>query len=314
VVGVPFAAKVPYSLDARSWKARNAKQDAENHAAGSRSRRTAATFLGRSFGVSGGKCQFGGVRPRVHAIGVSPSGGYPRKIPCLEPIGSGGRQGDDRLGAIAMNERARFRLWTVWTTTSCRGRARAGPSGLRLAPYVLSRQFRLRVSRGGGDVQSLETHGKRRRQYTGTFDAERLGPLGNEQPLSVDARRMARSTAAGFSVQWFSGTILTGLLRRCPDGVAPFFLAALDGSKNQFRDRPGTGRSRIARARWAAWRITWSPCARANRLPPCPAKSQHPTAKVSFASAPTTHVVATGNLVFAFVHSVRVCRQIWPCR
>jgi murein DD-endopeptidase MepM/ murein hydrolase activator NlpD len=71
-------------------------------------------------------------------------------------------------------------------------------------------------------------HGKRRGIYR-NFDAERLD-LGNEPPLSVDGETHGAIDRRRVSVQWFSGTILTGLCGAALMGGAVF--AALDGQTN----------------------------------------------------------------------------------
>jgi murein DD-endopeptidase MepM/ murein hydrolase activator NlpD len=62
-----------------------------------------------------------------------------------------------------------------------------------------------------------------------SFDAERLD-LGNEPPLSVDGETRGAIDRRRVSVQWFSGTILTGLCGAALMGGAVF--AALDGQTN----------------------------------------------------------------------------------
>jgi murein DD-endopeptidase MepM/ murein hydrolase activator NlpD len=71
-------------------------------------------------------------------------------------------------------------------------------------------------------------HGKRR-GISRNFDAERLD-LGNEPPLSVDGETRGEIDRRRVSVQWFSGTILTGLCGAALMGGAVF--AALDGQTN----------------------------------------------------------------------------------
>ncbi len=71
-------------------------------------------------------------------------------------------------------------------------------------------------------------HGKRRGIYR-NFDAERLD-LGNEPPLSVDGETRGEIDRRRVSVQWFSGTILTGLCGAALMGGAVF--AALGGQTN----------------------------------------------------------------------------------
>jgi murein DD-endopeptidase MepM/ murein hydrolase activator NlpD len=71
-------------------------------------------------------------------------------------------------------------------------------------------------------------NGKRRGIYR-NFDAERMD-LGNEPPLSVDGETHGEIDRRRVSVQWFSGTILTGLCGAALMGGAVF--AALDGQTN----------------------------------------------------------------------------------
>jgi murein DD-endopeptidase MepM/ murein hydrolase activator NlpD len=71
-------------------------------------------------------------------------------------------------------------------------------------------------------------HDKRRGIYR-NFDAERMD-LGNEPPLSVDGETHGEIDRRRVSVQWFSGTILTGLCGAALMGGAVF--AALDGQTN----------------------------------------------------------------------------------
>ena len=94
-----------------------------------------------------------------------------------------------------------------------------------MTPYGLLRQSaRFRGSVG----TSVLEHGKRRGIYR-NFDAERLD-LGNEPPLSVDGENHGEIDRRRVSVQWFSGTILTGLCGAALMGGAVF--AALDGQTN----------------------------------------------------------------------------------
>ena len=72
-------------------------------------------------------------------------------------------------------------------------------------------------------------HGKRRSAYRSAVEAEQLD-LGNEPPLSVDGGPGGLIDRRRVSVQWFSGTILTGLCGAALMGGAVF--AALDGQTN----------------------------------------------------------------------------------
>jgi murein DD-endopeptidase MepM/ murein hydrolase activator NlpD len=77
-----------------------------------------------------------------------------------------------------------------------------------------------------GDVVLDQTRlrGANRRLETGTVD------LGNEPPLSVDGGSGGLVDRRRFSLQWFSGTILTGLCGAALMGGAVF--ASLDGETN----------------------------------------------------------------------------------
>src|SRR5438552_18405267 len=72
-------------------------------------------------------------------------------------------------------------------------------------------------------------HGKRRSAYRFTGDADEIN-LGNEPPLSVEGETSGLIDRRRVSVQWFSGTILTGLCGAALMGGAVF--AALDGETN----------------------------------------------------------------------------------
>jgi murein DD-endopeptidase MepM/ murein hydrolase activator NlpD len=72
-------------------------------------------------------------------------------------------------------------------------------------------------------------HGKRRGAYRLNVDAEQLD-LGHEPPLSVDGENTGLVDRRRVSVQWFSGTILTGLCGAALMGGAVF--ASLDGESN----------------------------------------------------------------------------------
>jgi murein DD-endopeptidase MepM/ murein hydrolase activator NlpD len=71
--------------------------------------------------------------------------------------------------------------------------------------------------------------GKRRNAFRSSLEAERID-LGNEAPLSVDGETTGLVDRRRVSVQWFSGTILTGLCGAALMGGAVF--AALDGETN----------------------------------------------------------------------------------
>jgi murein DD-endopeptidase MepM/ murein hydrolase activator NlpD len=70
---------------------------------------------------------------------------------------------------------------------------------------------------------------KRRNAFRSSLEAERI-ELGNEPPLSVDGEDSVLVDRRRVSVQWFSGTILTGLCGAALMSGAVF--AALDGETN----------------------------------------------------------------------------------
>src|SRR5436190_16443410 len=72
-------------------------------------------------------------------------------------------------------------------------------------------------------------HTKRRSAYRSSVEAEMLD-LGNEPPLSVDGETSGLIDRRRVSVQWFSGTILTGLCGTALMGGAVF--ASLGGDTN----------------------------------------------------------------------------------
>jgi murein DD-endopeptidase MepM/ murein hydrolase activator NlpD len=72
-------------------------------------------------------------------------------------------------------------------------------------------------------------HGKRRAAFRSSFEAEQIA-LGNEPPLSVDGENGVLVDRRRVSVQWFSGTILTGLCGAALMSGAVF--ASLDGETN----------------------------------------------------------------------------------
>jgi murein DD-endopeptidase MepM/ murein hydrolase activator NlpD len=72
-------------------------------------------------------------------------------------------------------------------------------------------------------------HGKRRGAYRATGEADHID-LGHEPPLSVDGETANLIDRRRVSVQWFSGTILTGLCGAALMGGAVF--ASLDGQSN----------------------------------------------------------------------------------
>src|SRR5882672_2500706 len=71
--------------------------------------------------------------------------------------------------------------------------------------------------------------GKRHGALRSSLEAERID-LGNEPPLSVDGESSGLVDRRRVSVQWFSGTILTGLCGAALMSGAVF--ASLDGETN----------------------------------------------------------------------------------
>src|SRR5262245_56566268 len=71
--------------------------------------------------------------------------------------------------------------------------------------------------------------GRRRGTFRSSLEAERID-LGHEPPLSVDGENTGMVDRRRVSIQWFSGTILTGLCGAALMGGAVF--AALDGETN----------------------------------------------------------------------------------
>jgi murein DD-endopeptidase MepM/ murein hydrolase activator NlpD len=124
--------------------------------------------------------------------------------------------------------------------------------------------------------------GKRRGNYR-NFDVERLY-LGNEPPLSVDGETRGEIDRRRVSVQWFSGTILTGLCGAALMGGAVF--AALDGQTN-FATVPG--RVEVA-LRGAVGNVTehLASLRKSNRLPTSTAESN--THRQLIRVSTTTHV------------------------
>jgi murein DD-endopeptidase MepM/ murein hydrolase activator NlpD len=72
-------------------------------------------------------------------------------------------------------------------------------------------------------------HGKRRSAHRSNIEADQVY-LGHEPPLSVDGENTGLVDRRRVSVQWFSGTILTGLCGAALMGGAVF--ASLDGESN----------------------------------------------------------------------------------
>jgi murein DD-endopeptidase MepM/ murein hydrolase activator NlpD len=76
---------------------------------------------------------------------------------------------------------------------------------------------------------SILDHGKRRSAYRQTAEAEHID-LGQEAPLSVDGENTQLVHRRRISMQWFSGTILTGFCGAALMGGAVF--TSLDGETN----------------------------------------------------------------------------------
>jgi murein DD-endopeptidase MepM/ murein hydrolase activator NlpD len=98
--------------------------------------------------------------------------------------------------------------------------------------YPLRRNVRwVAVSRPRGWAEGTSglDQGKRRGAVRSSLEAERID-LGNEPALSVDGENTGLVDRRRVSVQWFSGTILTGLCGAALMGGAVF--AALDGETN----------------------------------------------------------------------------------
>ena len=94
----------------------------------------------------------------------------------------------------------------------------------RLAPWCVA------VDRPGrAEGTSGLDQGKRRGAFRSSLEAEHID-LGNEPPLSVDGEASGLVDRHRVSVQWFSGTILTGLCGAALMSGAVF--AALDGETN----------------------------------------------------------------------------------
>src|SRR5262249_23467866 len=106
--------------------------------------------------------------------------------------------------------------------------------------------------------------GKRRGAFRSSLEAEHID-LGNEPPLSVDGESTGLVDRRRVSVQWFSGTILTGLCGAALMGGAVF--AALDGETN-FATVPERVEATLRQAvAGIAERVT-NATRKADRLPP----------------------------------------------
>ena len=85
------------------------------------------------------------------------------------------------------------------------------------------------TDRGAGDVVLDQARLRGAKMHRRRLDAETIN-LGNEPPLSVDGGTGSLVDRRRLSVQWFSGTILTGLCGAALMGGAVF--ASLDGETN----------------------------------------------------------------------------------
>jgi murein DD-endopeptidase MepM/ murein hydrolase activator NlpD len=108
---------------------------------------------------------------------------------------------------------------------------------------------------------SVLDQGKRRGGYR--LEAEHID-LGNEAPLSVDGENSGLVDRRRVSVQWFSGTILTGLCGAALMGGAVF--AALDGETN-FATVPERVEATLRAVSSAGERLA-NAARKADRLPP----------------------------------------------
>ena len=108
---------------------------------------------------------------------------------------------------LNLGRQSGIRSVTVWRRGGTRGNGRAGE-----------------VAAGDVGLDQARLRGARRR-----FDAEVID-LGNEPPLLVDGGSGGLLDRRRLSVQWFSGTILTGLCGAALMGGAVF--ASLDGETN----------------------------------------------------------------------------------
>ena len=102
---------------------------------------------------------------------------------------------------------------------------------LRVSGGVQSRSAPLQSGENRSHSRAEGTSGldQGRRRIRSSWETEHID-LGNEQPLSVDGERSGLVDRRRVSVQWFSGTILTGLCGAALMGGAVF--AALDGETN----------------------------------------------------------------------------------
>jgi len=124
-------------------------------------------------------------------------------------------------------------------------------------------------------------HGQRRTTFR-NIEAERL-ELGNEPPLSVDGETRGEIDRRRVSVQWFSGTILTGLCGAALMGGAVF--AALDG-QTSFATVPERGEVAL-RGPVTAAAADAAAVRKSNRLPPAGELTSH---RQVIRVSTTTHV------------------------
>ena len=162
-----------------------------------RLRRTAATFLRRSLHNRVGECAMPGERH------------YPVSFDLRRPVAVIGPVGPH--GAFVLNALAKPTMRSVRSV---------GRDWRRKADGAIA------SARGQGTWSWTKA---RLRGANRRFDAEAID-LGNEPPLSVDGGTGGLVDRRRLSVQWFCGTILTGLCGAALMGGAVF--ASLDGETN----------------------------------------------------------------------------------
>src|ERR1043166_1024839 len=117
---------------------------------------------------------------------------------------------------------------------------------------------------GGGRGTRVLDHGKRRGASRVTAEAEQID-LGNEPPLSVDGERNGLVDRKRISIQWFSGTILTGLCGAALMGGAVY--TSLGGETN-FATVPEKIEMALRNLATAAGERLAGVTRKADRLPP----------------------------------------------
>src|SRR5262249_18332686 len=133
-------------------------------------------------------------------------------------------------------------------------------------------------------------HGQRRSTSRMAVNAEHID-LGNEPALSVDGEQTGVIDRRRVSVQWFAGTILTGLCGAALMGGAVF--AALDGQTN-FATVPE--RVEVAARASLGGDRTASLTRKAHRRPPAPSPTASPGANNREISRVRYFVRVAGNL------------------